>query len=106
MRAAMPRTSPPLIPLGYGKYARADRVFALVPLEGAERGDGRRTLVYVEGVEDPIVASRSESAIARDLAEADGGRLEMLQLQPPVFGLFLSRTPHKSAASGDERTVR
>jgi signal transduction histidine kinase len=32
-------------------------------------------------------------AVARDLAEADGGRLEMLQTKPPVFGLFLSRTP-------------
>ncbi|WP_156726930.1 ATP-binding protein [Streptomyces apocyni] len=31
-------------------------------------------------------------AVARDLAEADGGRLEMLQAKPPVFGLFLSRT--------------
>ncbi|MGW0916383.1 ATP-binding protein [Streptomyces sp. NPDC002784] len=32
-------------------------------------------------------------AVARDLAEADGGRLEMLQASPPVFGLFLSRNP-------------
>ncbi|MER6201644.1 ATP-binding protein [Streptomyces sp. NPDC001586] len=31
-------------------------------------------------------------AVARDLAEADGGRLELLQTQPPVFALFLSRT--------------
>ncbi|RSS79775.1 ATP-binding protein [Streptomyces sp. WAC06614] len=31
-------------------------------------------------------------AVARDLAEADGGRLELLQGQPPVFALFLSRT--------------
>ena len=68
----MARTPPPLIPLGYGKFVRADRVFALVPLEGADRGDGRRTLVYVDGVEDPIVASRSEGAIARDLAEGLG----------------------------------
>ncbi|MEU5435187.1 ATP-binding protein [Streptomyces sp. NPDC020719] len=30
-------------------------------------------------------------AVARDLAEADGGRLEMLQQQPAVFALFLSR---------------
>ncbi|WP_434590502.1 ATP-binding protein [Streptomyces sp. A5-4] len=30
-------------------------------------------------------------AVARDLAEADGGRLEMLQQLPPVFALFLSR---------------
>ncbi|MBF4134459.1 MULTISPECIES: ATP-binding protein [Streptomyces] len=32
-------------------------------------------------------------AVARDLAEADGGRLELLQPQPAVFGLFLSRAP-------------
>ncbi len=30
-------------------------------------------------------------AVARDLAEADGGRLELLQGHPPVFALFLSR---------------
>jgi hypothetical protein len=64
----MARQLPALIPLGYGKFVRADRVFALVPLEGPERGDGRRTLVYVEGIEDPIIASRSEGAIARDVA--------------------------------------
>ncbi|MCX4906085.1 ATP-binding protein [Streptomyces sp. NBC_00878] len=45
-------------------------------------------------------------AVARDLAEADGGRLEMLQTQPPVFGLFLSRTPLKRPETGDEPTVR
>jgi hypothetical protein len=61
-----------MIPLGYGKYVRADRVFALVPLEGPDRGDGRRTLVYVEGIEDPIIASRSEGAIAGDVAVALG----------------------------------
>ncbi len=61
-----------MIALGYGKFARADRIYALVPLEGAERGDGRRTLVHVEGLEKPLVASRSESAIAEDLAAALG----------------------------------
>jgi hypothetical protein len=73
----MARQLPALIPLGYGKFARADRVYALVPLEGNDRGDGRRTLVYVEGIEEPIVASRSEGAIARDVAGAlgRGGRL-------------------------------
>lgn len=30
-------------------------------------------------------------AVARDLAEADGGRLELLQQRPPVFALFLAR---------------
>ncbi|MET8473380.1 ATP-binding protein [Streptomyces sp. NPDC006422] len=46
-------------------------------------------------------------AVARDLAEADGGRLEMLQGSPPVFGLFLSRTPlKKTAEDGAEQTIR
>jgi hypothetical protein len=61
-----------MVALGYGKFVRADRVYALVPLEGGERGDGRRTLVHVEGIEVPIIASRSEMAIARDLAIALG----------------------------------
>jgi hypothetical protein len=69
---AMARATAPMIPLGYGKYVRADRVFALVPLEGRARGDGRRTLVHVDGLEDPNVATRSERAIARDVAAALG----------------------------------
>jgi hypothetical protein len=70
----MARGVPQLVALGYGKFVRADRVYALVPLEGPDRGDGRRTLVHVEGIDEPIVASRSESAIARDVAEALGQR--------------------------------
>jgi hypothetical protein len=66
------RSVTPMVPLGYGKFVRADRVYALVPLEGAERGDGRRTLVHVEGIEQPLVASRSEAAIAADVAQALG----------------------------------
>ncbi len=61
-----------MIPLGYGKFVRADRVYALVPLEGRQRGDGRRTLVHVEGIDEPLVASRSEGAISRDVAAALG----------------------------------
>ncbi len=61
-----------MVPLGYGKYVRADRVFALVPLEGPERGDGSRTLVHVEGVAEPLVASRSDRAIVADIEAALG----------------------------------
>ena len=72
----MPRSQPRMVHLGYGKFVRADRVFALVPLEPGERGDGRRTYVYVEGVAEPLVASRSERAILAEveasLAEAAG----------------------------------
>ncbi|MFF0789572.1 ATP-binding protein [Streptomyces spiralis] len=45
-------------------------------------------------------------AVARDLAEADGGRLELLQAKPPVFGLFLSRTPPLKKPADAEPTVR
>jgi hypothetical protein len=65
-----------MVHLGYGKWVRADRVFAVVPLEGGDRGDGRRTYVHVEGLSEPLVASRSERAILADieaaLAEAAG----------------------------------
>jgi hypothetical protein len=68
----MVRSITPMVPLGYGKFVRADRVYALVPLEGRDRGDGRRTHVHVEGIEEPLVASRSELAIAADLVQALG----------------------------------
>jgi hypothetical protein len=61
-----------MIPLGYGKFVRADRIFAVVPIESDDRGDGRRTYVHVEGIEEPIVASRSERAILADLQDAQG----------------------------------
>jgi len=61
---------PRMVALGYGKFVRADRVFAVVPIEAGERGDGRRTYVHVEGVAEPMVASRSERAILADLDAA------------------------------------
>jgi hypothetical protein len=59
-----------MVPLGYGKFVRADRVFAVIPLEADERGDGRRTYVHVEGLSEPLVASRSERAILTDVEAA------------------------------------
>ena len=56
--------------LGYGKYVRSDRIYALEPLEGEDRGHGRRTRVWVEGVPDPIIASRTERTILADMGEA------------------------------------
>ena len=65
-----------LISLGYGRFVRADRVFALIPLAPDERGEGRRTYVHVDGIAEPLIASRSERAIRADvesaLAEAAG----------------------------------
>jgi hypothetical protein len=62
-----------MIPLGYGKFVRADRIFAVVPIDSDERGDGRRTYVHIEGIAEPLIASRSERAILQDLEEAAGG---------------------------------
>jgi hypothetical protein len=56
--------------LGFGKYARADKIYALEPITGDDRGHGRRTLVWVDGIPEPIVASRTEQTILDDMAEA------------------------------------
>ena len=53
--------------LGFGKFARADKIYALDPIESSERGSGRRTRVWVEGIAEPIVASRTERTILHDM---------------------------------------
>lgn len=55
-----------LVPLGYGKYVRSDGVVAVMPIE-EDRGPGRRTFVFVEGQAEPVIASRAEDSIVRDL---------------------------------------
>ncbi|MGH9112497.1 MAG: hypothetical protein ACRDZN_09425 [Acidimicrobiales bacterium] len=60
---------PRMVFLGFGKFARADKIYALEPLRGDERGGGRRTRVWVEGVDDPIVASRTERTILNDMGQ-------------------------------------
>lgn len=57
-----------LVHLGFGKYVRSDQVTALVPVE-EERGPGRRTFVYLDGQANPVVASRTEDTIVRDLVQ-------------------------------------
>src|SRR5689334_18142854 len=60
---------PRMVFLGFGKWGRADRIYALEPLLGSERGGGRRTRVWIEGVPDPIVASRTERTILHDMGQ-------------------------------------
>jgi hypothetical protein len=57
--------------LGFGKYARADKIYALEPLGEGERGHGRRTRVWIEGVPDPIIASRTERTILLEMGQED-----------------------------------
>jgi hypothetical protein len=57
-----------MVPLGYGKYFRSESIVGLEPIEEG-RGPGKRTRVYIEDIPASIVASRSESAILRDMVE-------------------------------------
>ena len=64
-----------VVPLGYGKYVRADRIIALVPIED-DRGPGRRTKVYVEQLPSPLVASRTENSILASMVRTPRQVLE------------------------------
>jgi len=55
-----------LVSLGYGAYVRSDDVIAVEPIREG-RGPGRRSLVWVRGVADPLVASRAEGSVVDDL---------------------------------------
>jgi hypothetical protein len=57
-----------LVHLGFGKYVRSDQVTAIIPVE-EDRGPGRRTFVHLQGHNNPIVASRAEDTIIRDLVQ-------------------------------------
>ena len=47
---------------------RSDQVTAVIPIE-EERGPGRRTFVHIQGQTNPVVASRAEDTIVRDLVQ-------------------------------------
>jgi hypothetical protein len=57
-----------MVPLGYGKYFRSDSIIGLEPIE-EDRGPGRRTWVYIEGQTEPMVGSRTELTILRDMTQ-------------------------------------
>ena len=68
-------SAPRMVFLGFGKYVRADRIYALEPIVGEERGNGRRTLVWVEGMDGAMVASRTQETILEEMgAESPSAR--------------------------------
>src|SRR5918992_177573 len=69
---------PKMVFLGFGKYVRADRIYALEPLRGDERGGGRRTRVWVDGIADPVIASRTERTILHDMGEDAAAQTPLL----------------------------
>lgn len=64
-----------MVPLGYGKFARSDKIISLQPIE-EDRGPGRRTLVFIEEVGAPITASRTENSILASMVETPREILE------------------------------
>lgn len=64
-----------MVPLGYGKFARSDKIISLEPIED-DRGPGRRTVVHVEEVKSPIIASRTENSILASMVEIPRNELE------------------------------
>lgn len=79
-----------MISLGFGKFVRADRIYALEPIRGHERGSGRRTLVWVEGIAEPVIASRTQETILEDMDASAGnpgrqGKTRGPGRQPQLF---------------------
>ena len=77
-----------LVHLGFGKYVRSDQVTAVVPIE-EERGPGRRTFVHLQGQTDPIVASRAEDTIVRDLVQEPREVIQARQQQQILQDLLV-----------------
>ena len=74
-------TAPRMVFLGFGKYVRADRIYALEPIVGDERGNGRRTLVWVEGMAAAMVASRTQETILEEMG-AESASSEQQRSRP------------------------
>jgi hypothetical protein len=70
--------APRMVFLGFGKYVRADKIYALEPLRGNDRGGGQRTRVFVEGIAEPIVASRTERSILAEMGVKDARRPQLI----------------------------
>jgi hypothetical protein len=63
--------APKMVFLGFGKFARADKIYALEPLRGDDRGSGQRTRVWIEGVAEPVIASRTERSILLEMGQRE-----------------------------------
>jgi hypothetical protein len=82
-----------MVPLGYGQFARADEIVAVLPIEDG-RGPRRRTHVHVAGLAAPIVASRSEEAILADMKSASHSGRRGTQIRDRT-GQPVTTAPHR-----------
>lgn len=83
-----------LISLGYDRFVRSDRVSAIEPIT-EDRGPGRRAMVWVKDLSGPLIASRSERAIADDLRTRadDAAHLHELRSTLRSLGRRLDTVP-------------
>ena len=65
-----------LVPLGQGKYIRADHIIVLEPIEMA-RGTGNRTRVLIDHSVSELLVGRTETTIVRDMREREEGAIEL-----------------------------
>ncbi|MEP7191996.1 MAG: HAMP domain-containing sensor histidine kinase [Actinomycetota bacterium] len=66
-----------------------------VVVEVSDQGDGVPAAIAPHIFERSVSTAQSTGlglALARDLAEANGGRLELIQREPAIFALFLSES--------------
>ena len=90
-----------MIFLGFGKFARADKIYALEPLSGKQRGHGARTSVWVEGVAEPIVASRTERTIVAEMGGDSALRSQLVDQGVELAERLLQQTESGRVDLGD-----
>jgi len=76
-----------MVALGYGKYVRAESIVGLEPIADG-RGPGKRTKVYVEYLDHPLIASRSERAILRDQVAMPTAEMKAWEQQEVLHDLL------------------
>ena len=91
-----------MVPLGYGRFVRAEEIVAVLPIDEG-RGRGRRTHVHVAGLGAPIIASRSEGAILADMKAAVRSTLRGTSSddrRSPRAGQSATAAPHRRSLLG------
>ncbi len=83
-----------MVPLGYGKYFRSDKIVGLERIE-EDRGPQRRTYVYIEGKSEPLIASRGEATILRDIVDSPETLMssQVIELMETILDEFLEIGP-------------